>query len=68
MAYTSQLTFSKKGMQSYAVKILDDSVAEDTESFVITLSNPQPAAAVVLSSDRVNITVIDNDGGISVLL
>ena len=42
--------------------IVDDMVFENTESFSIVLSNPQPGS-VDLIPDTITIIITDNDGG-----
>ena len=56
----SSLTFTESGTQTIPVAIVDDMVFEDTESFSIVLSNPQPDS-VVLNPDTITITIRDND-------
>ena len=58
----SSLTFTESGTQTIPVAIVDDMVFENTESFSIVLSNPQPGS-VVLNPDTITITITDNDGG-----
>ena len=56
----SSLTFNMNGTQTIPVAIVDDMVFENTESFSIVLSNPQPDS-VVLNPDTITITITDND-------
>ena len=56
----SPLTFTESGTQTIPVDIVDDMVFENTESFSIVLSNPQPGS-VVLNPDTITITIRDND-------
>ena len=56
----SPLTFTESGTQTISVAIVDDMVFEDTESFSIVLSNPQPGS-VMLNPDTITITITDDD-------
>ena len=56
----SALTFNESGTQNILVNIVNDSVIEDSESFTIILSNPQPDN-VVLDPDTISITIMDDD-------
>ena len=56
----SPLTFNVSGTQTILVAIVDDMVFENTESFSIVLSNPQPGS-VNLTPDTITITITDND-------
>ena len=58
----SSLTFTENGTQTIPVAIVDDMVFENTESFSIVLSNPQPGG-VMLNPDTITIIITDNDGG-----
>jgi hypothetical protein len=56
----SALVFNETGTQNILVNIVNDSVIEDSESFTIILSNPQPDN-VVLDPDIIIIIIVDND-------
>ena len=61
MTGLSCLTFSAAGSQRFPVSIVDDGESEDSESFTITLSNPQPDA-VLFSPGTIIITITGIDG------
>ena len=56
----SSLQFNESGIQNILIDIVDNPVTEENESFSVVLHNPLPDT-VILDSDRVTITIIDND-------
>jgi hypothetical protein len=64
-AVSGTLTFAAGvTTRSFTVPIRDDSLAEGSQAITLTLSNPQPAARVSLSTPpRATLTIIDNDEG-----
>ena len=58
---SSELVFTSNETMSVLVSIADDDIIEETESFTIVLSNPQPAGGVVLGIDTFTVTIIDQD-------
>ena len=57
----SHLDFTSDGTMFVLVSIVDDNIIEDTESFSIVLSNPQPADRVVLGNHTIMVTIADLD-------
>ena len=56
----SSLTFNESGTLDILVSIVNDIFIEETESFTILLSNPQPED-VLFKPDNITITIIDDD-------
>ena len=56
----SSLTFNESGTLDILVSIVNDIFIEETESFTILLSNPQPEG-VLFKPDNITITIIDDD-------
>jgi hypothetical protein len=56
----SEITFTSSRFESILISIADDSEVEDTESFSISLLNPQPGN-VVIFPDSITISIFDND-------
>ena len=56
----SALTFNGSGTQNILVAIVDNNIIEDSESFTVILTNPQPDN-VVFDPDTIMITIIDDD-------
>ena len=54
------LTFTSEGSQSVLIPILDDTVVEDTESFLALLSTSD--GFVVIGQDLADVFIQDNDG------
>ena len=54
------LTFTSEGSQSVLIPILDDTVVEDTESFLALLSTSDDF--VVIGQDPADVFIQDNDG------
>jgi hypothetical protein len=62
VALNANLTFNPGvSLQYIPLTILSDNVAEGTESFVITLSNPQPSASVRLGAGSTLLVNISDD-------
>ena len=57
----SALTFTGSGTQNILVAIVDNNIIEDSESFTVILTNPQPDNNVVFDPDTIMITIIDDD-------
>ena len=54
------LTFTSEGSQTVSVPILDDTVVEDTESFLALLSSSDDF--VLIGRNSTDVFVLDNDG------
>ena len=54
------LTFTSEGSQTVSVPILDDTVVEDTESFLALLSSSDDF--VLIGQDLADVFILDNDG------
>ena len=54
------LTFTSEGSQTVSVPILDDTVVENTESFLALLSSSDDF--VLIGQDLADVFILDNDG------
>ena len=54
------LTFTSEGNQSVSVPILDDTLVENTESFLALLSSSDDF--VLIGQDPADVFILDNDG------
>ena len=54
------LTFTSAGNQTVSVPILDDTVVENTESFLALLSSSDNF--VLIGQDPADVFILDNDG------
>ncbi|MEO8002419.1 MAG: Calx-beta domain-containing protein, partial [Arenimonas sp.] len=50
--------------KSFSVRILDDTIPENSETVILTLSNPSGGAAIVVTN-TVPLTILDDDVGFS---
>ena len=57
----SNLEFQSNGTLTVVVKIVNDEDIESTESFTLTLYNPQPFGKVVLGKNSLTIIILDDD-------
>ena len=64
MDYTitsSNLTFSTTmSSQTVTIPILEDTIVEDSETIIVTLTSADPAAT--LNPQSATVTIVDNDG------
>jgi len=51
-----------KRRQCFNVTIVNDSISENDEEFIITLENPSNESHIQIHSGMVTITILDNDG------
>ena len=61
---TQVLTFggTNSNTQLITIPIIDDIIIEDTENFTAVLSNISTSLVNILSNDKANVNIIDNDG------
>ena len=57
----STLEFESNGTLTVVVKIVNDEYIEPTESFTLTLYNPQPFGEVVLRKNNLTTIILDDD-------
>ena len=60
---TRTITFSSSVSNvSVQVTIVDDSILESTENFLLNLADPQRQTGVSIMPSTANVTILDNDG------